>query len=161
MRAIVNPALNKYKGRTGQQLATCGFFVNMVFLESGYEITCINRNDRGRAFAYLKCPHKKRIGRTVTVQTVKQLRPGMIVVYDFSHVGIITGVYPTYVTTIESNTSTIGSVHRYSFKRGGIYEKVRRYSSIAYVTDCANCATAVPNQKILDLKKIYQPFKNQ
>lgn len=156
MRAVENPKLNNYKGL---KPATCAFFVNMAFMESGYRLPCVPA--KGMAFSYLKCPDKILFGKATKAEKVKELKAGMIVVYDFSHVGIITGVYPTYVTTIESNTSTSGTVRNYRYKKGGIYEKIRKYTFIWYVTDCAKCAVAFDNQQVLNLKKIYQPFKNQ
>lgn len=156
MRSVENQKLNDYKG---MKPATCGFFVNMVFKESGFDLKCVP--DRGMAFSYLKCPDKVLFGRATTKSKVERLKVGMIVVYDFSHVGIITGVYPTYITTIESNTSTSNTVHNYRYKKGGIYEKIRKYSFIWYVTDCAKCAVPFDNKQVLQLKKIYQPFKNQ
>jgi len=156
MRAVVDPKLNNYKGL---KPATCAFFVNMAFNESGYSLPCVK--NKGMAFAYMDCPDKILFGRATKNANVQRIKPGMIVVYDFSHVGIITGVYPTYVTTIESNTSTSNTVRNYRFKKGGIYEKIRKYTFIWYITDCAACAVPFDNKKVLELKRIYSPFKNQ
>lgn len=79
----------------------------------------------------------------------------MVVVYSFSHVGIVTGVYPTYVTVMESNTSIRGTVRNYTKSGGGIYEKIRKYGYIAYVTDCAECAIPFDNSKVLKMKQLY------
>lgn len=156
MRSVENPKLNDYKGL---KPATCGFFVNMVFKESGYDLKCVPA--KGMAFSYLKCPDKTLFGKATTKDKVQGLKVGMVVVYDFSHVGIITGIYPTYITTIESNTSTSNTVKNYRHRKGGIYEKIRKYSFVWYVTDCAKCAIPFDNKQVLQLKKIYQPFKNQ
>ena len=102
------------------------------------------------------------LGTKTTPEQVKKLKTGMVVLMKFSryHVGILKEAYPSYVVTIEGNTTNANSINRVAGKVDGVMEKIRPYYLLIGAYDWYSDAKPVEVQKYLEMRKKYvSPLK--
>lgn len=105
-----------YDSLPGEGYAWCASFINFCFVKAGRPLTELQCS----AGVELMLSLARRNGWVVS-----HPQPGDLVVYIFSHIGIVDVVKSSALITIEGNTGASGAVSDSKFGGDGVYRKER------------------------------------
>jgi hypothetical protein len=103
----------------GEGYAWCASFVVAMFAKVGRPLVELGRTPS----VYWLHEYAKKLGWIVT-----DPRPGDIVIYTFSHTGIVYSFSPTGIYAVEGNTGATGAVSDSKLGGDGVYRKYRASS---------------------------------